>query len=320
MERKLILNDLGFPAAFNNINVTPPVGTTKQNYVEQRIIDSINQYNPKLKISEIIYDNIKTQFQYVKTSKSTGTIVEDLEIDDALERIYESRGYYIFRSGSQLYARRIILYVFLSPADEAGRNGFVSQTIFPTILDYAGDNLESPSYTVAGHKFLFINILNKQLTANMILRHIAGMSIIGIDYVETFINSIDVKDLPKDLLEFLKLLDTDFYSNYNATTSVYENDNYRIEFTNRKFIVKTDKLIENTKTVGGRSSFKGSSEKFYWIEMYPMAIFAYDLGYRVDYSAYRDYCNIYRTRFSAVSDKFQRCEILLKYLEKYIMN
>ena len=66
------------------------------------------------------------------------------------------------------------------------------------------DNIISPSYTIADHKFLFINLLNKEITANMILRHIAGMYLIGIDYIETFVDSLDTSNIPKDLLEFLK--------------------------------------------------------------------------------------------------------------------
>lgn len=320
MERKLIISNDSFPTDFNKIDVTPPSGLTKQQHIEQSILSCINNYNPKLEVTCIIYDNLAVQFSHVKSGKYTGAIVEDLEIENSLEETYKNKGYYTFKTETQTYARRILLYVFMSPADESGRNGFVSQTIFPTILDYMENNLDSPSYTIAEHKFLFINIINKQITANMILRHIAGMYLIGVDYIETFTNSIDVKSLPKDILEFLKLFDTDFHSNYDALSKIYENDYYKIIFSNKKFIIKANKLIADTITINGRTDFKGSSEKFYWIEVYPLVILAYNLGYSIDYSEYTNYCTSYRTRFSTRSEKFSRCETLLKYFKKYMMN
>ena len=78
--------------------------------------------------------------------------------------------------------------------------------MFPTLLEYAEEYMQSPSYTIANHKFCFINILDKTITANMILRHLASLCAAGMDYIEVFGNdSIDVKQIPKDLKAFLRI-------------------------------------------------------------------------------------------------------------------
>ena len=317
---KLIINHESFPSDFNKINITPPHGVSLQSYVEENITNAISRYNPKLNISSIEYDDLISQFPHIKAGKYSGIIVKDIEINDQLINRYRNRGCYIYSENNKKYARELLLYIFLSQVDESGRNGFISQTIFPTVLDYMEDNIISPSYTIADHKFLFINLLNKEITANMILRHIAGMYLIGIDYIETFVDSLDTSNIPKDLLEFLKTFDSDFYSNYDATTKVYENSLYKIDFNSSIVFVKSEKLIEGTNVINGRASFKGSSEKFYWIETYPIAIYAYNLGFKVDISEYEDYCSSYKALFSNRSDKFARCETLLSYFKKYMKN
>lgn len=297
MKIKLVINDESFPADFNRANITPPPGVSLVSYIEENIINAINNYNPKLNIESIEYEDLASQFAHIKAGKYSGIIVNDIDINDRLVEKYTKRGCYIYSENNTLFAREILLYVFLSQVDESGRNGFISQTIFPTVLDYMEDNILSPSYTIANHKFLFINLLNKEITANMILRHIAGMSLIGFDYIEALENSLNVSDIPKNLLEFLKTYDSNFYDNYDASTRIFENNLYRIDFNNSEIFIKSEKLIDDTIVRNGRASFKGSSEKFYWIETYPIAIYAYNLGYKVDITEYEDYCSHYRTLF-----------------------
>ncbi len=75
------------------------------------------------------------------------------------------------------------------------------------------------------------------------------------------------------------------------------------------------KLVRNA---NGIMNFNGSAEKFYWIEVMPMAILAYKLGYKVNFDEYEVFINTYRGLFSPGSDKFARCECLLEYIRKFV--
>lgn len=322
MERILLLNDSQFPNGFNSISVTPPPGVSKVAYTENRMLAAINQYNPKLGVTRIEYLAIEKQFSNYKKGASNGVLVEEFDINPALASTYRVNGCYVYLMGTRCICRRIMMYVFVSGADENTRTAFISQTVFPTLLDYAEEYMQSPSYTIANHKFCFINILNKTITANMILRHLASLCAAGMDYIEVFGNgSIDVNQIPKDVKAFLRVYASDYTAKYNETLDVYEDDNYRIEFKNKLFVWKAapmaaTKLVAKTATT---VDFNGSSEKFYWIETLPMAIFAYKQGYKVDYSDYLNFVTTYRPQFLTTSKKFARCEVLLEYIEKYFI-
>lgn len=318
--RNLILNKINFPKKLNKLDVSIPQGVKKLDYIEKKIIQSINSYNPKLKIVKIIYDNLEEQFSNVKNSIYTGAIVEDFEINEDKCAEYSSSKYFIFRTGDKTYVRQIVEYVYISHIDESGRNLFVSQIIFPTLLDYMEENIASPSYTISDHKFMFINIINSQINATMILRHIANMTLIGIEYVEVFSKSLNIKDIPLDLLKFHEKYDPDYSSHYLSSSSIYETSHYKIDFLSKSFVVKTENLVSQISLEGGNYRFRGSGEKFYWTETFPIIIFAYGLGFKIDYSQYNNFCEEYKTLFLEKNLKFKRCITLLNYLKKYIIN
>lgn len=322
MERILLLNDKQFPRGFDSVLVTPPAGMTKRSYTEERMLAALNQYNPKLHITRIEYLKIENQFPKYKKGKSNGVLIEEFEIHPARVSVYQANDCYVYQAGTRWICRRICMYVFISGADENTRTAFISQTVFPTLLDYAEEYLQSPSYSIANHKFCFINILGKKITATMILRHLAALCAAGMDYVEIFgKGSMDTRQIPRDLKAFLMVYASEFDSKYDGAADVFEDDNYRIEFSRKRFVWKAAPMAA-TKLVYRTASmvdFHGSSEKFYWIETLPMAIQAYHQGYRVDYSEYAQFIRDYRPRFPKSSDKFARCEVLLAYIEKYFV-
>ena len=322
-----MLNNKKFPNAFNSISVTPPAGMTKIDYTKKRMIEALNQYNPKLKVTRIEYLAIETQFPNYIKCKSNGLLIEEFDINPALAATYRANGCYVYSVGTRCVCRRIMMYIFILNADKDTRNALISQTVFPTLLDYAKEYMQSPSYSIANHKFCFINILNKTLTANTILRHLASLCVIGMDYVEVFGNgSIDTKQIPKDIKSFLREYESKFDTKYNDVTDIFEDENYRIEFSNKLFVWKAATMAaskigasKTAKKAATTVDFKGSGEKFYWIETLPMAIFAYNQGYKVDYSDYTNFITTFKPRFSSTSDKFARCEVLLEYIEKYFI-
>lgn len=320
MERILLLNDKRFPAGLINVNVNPPVGIEKTTYVENSIICAINNYNPKLDVKKIEYLAIKMQFPFYKESKSNGAIIEEFEIPAAEQSRYIRNDCYVYSTGAKWFCRRVMLYVFVSGVDEDTRSAFISQTVFPTLLEYANEFMKSPSYTLSNHKFCFINVLNKTLTSSMILRHLAGLCAAGMDYIEVFPNgSLNPMTIPFDLKKFLEEYSSDFKGNYNTLTQCYEDDYYHVDLIQKRLTWKTESMISKLKINAQTVDFNGSAEKFYWIEILPLSIFAYNQGYKVDYSQYENFVMTYKSRFSPISDKFKRCEVLLEYAKKYFI-
>ncbi len=155
----------------------------------------------------------------------------------------------------------------------------------------------------------------------MILRHLASLCASGMEYVEVFDNvSVNPASIPHDIKSFLYEYASDYSSKYNVETNIYEDDYYRVEFANKLFVWKAAsmiaKLVSKTKTT---VDFNGSAEKFYWIETLPMALFAYNQGYKIDYTEYSNFVATYAVKFSPTSDKFARCRTLLSYIEKYFV-
>ncbi len=322
MKRIILLNE-SFPNEFKSVNIELELEYEKINYIENQIINSVNNYNSKLNVEHIEYLDISKQFPSFKIGKSNGLLIEEFTINPKNKDTYLRNGCYIYSIENDLdkkyICRRILMYLFISNTSEKSRTSFISQTIFPTLLDYAEDYLDSPSYSLANHKFCFINIVNKKITSQMILRHIVSLYLSGMDYIEVFDNNSFIKNnLPKNLKQFFNNYYSDYNSNYNLDADIYENDFCKIDFYNKVFIWKTNTMISKLIIKNnGKMDFKGSEEKFYWMELLPISIFAYKQGYRIDFSEYSDFIEKYKEFFSEESKKFLRCNTLLKYIEKY---
>lgn len=330
MGTKLILNEKGFPAKFTFVdmpvtsNETDPIAKEKEliRLVEKNVISKINEYNPKLHLDEIIYDDLSMYIGANYKSQYSGIIVDEVYINDELEDLYIANDYLILDNGYDKFARRVIQYVFITSGNIEARNSFVSQTIFPDIIEHMKEDIKSPSYTIAKHRFMFINLPYKEITANMLLRHLANLVLIDIDYVDIFESSTSQEEIPKDLKLYLKKFEPNFMSFYDPKTDTLKSGYFEIDFKNKKLAVSKQYIESSLVAKNGNTQFdfNGSSEKFYWIEMFPITIFAYNLGYEIDITQYEDFCNTYKNKFSPSSSKFVRCEVLLNYLKKYTMN
>ncbi|MCH5343440.1 MAG: hypothetical protein J1E64_05320 [Acetatifactor sp.] len=328
MKRKLLLDNRkqgGYPEAFRKAIMIVPTGE-KQLYFEKSIIKALNEFHPKLHIAAVEYGDIKGQFPRTKVGITSGVIVEDVEIDTSSVRRFREKEYYIYTEGEGMFARRIFAYVYMPlPSSEErseGRNTMISQTLFPTLIDYMEEYLDSPCYTATNHPVYVINASQPGITAATIRENIASLAFVDIAYVDVFRelhrHKIDLKSVPRDLKLFLEKYDAQFKDCYDRNEDRFENPYMSIDFTKKEFRVRQTGILEKLKLQGGKYNFNGSGEKFYWMMIYPMTIAAYDQGYRVDISEYRDFCEQYRDQFTANSDKMRRCEILLRYLEKYI--
>lgn len=317
MERKLLLQKSKFPSKFGEIVVSPANGISKQKYVEDKIIKSLNEYNYKLNISSIEYDDIQNQFKNIRTSDFTGVIIEEIEIKEIEKGRYDSDEFFVLNTQDKWFVRSIVAYIFLSDSNESGRSSLFTQSIFPATIDYMLDFISSPSYTIVNHPTYFVNIINKKITANSLIKRLASFIVLGFEYIEVFNNNtIDSKEVPTDVKNFIKKYD----NAYKEDEPVFSSSFFEIDFELKKIKIKTDKLVvgdflkQNTAT--GTIGFNGSSEKFYWMEILPIIICGCNNDYKIDFSNLEHFYNSNINNFSSRDDKIKRFPILIEYIKK----
>ena len=314
MKRKLLLSSPKFPQKLMNISIPILDNDERILFVENKIMSSINSYNPKLLITEIEYVKIKSRFPNFYDGSFTGAIIEELEISEPEKIKYEDGDFYIFSINNKWYVQKLLVYVFLSDYDELGRD-IIAQSIFPEIIDYMKDYIASPSYTVANHPIYYLNIMNKQITAVSIINAFALLINANINFIEVFYESIKVDEVPSNILEFLQKYETDIV----ASPSTIVTDYYHLDFINKIFTIKTNKLvlgdflIENNL---GIYDFKGSSEKFYWMKLYPLITMAVRNDYKIEYRYLSNFYSSKVNKFSPNSKKIVRFKYFLDYIEK----
>lgn len=319
MKRIVMLNSEMFPGEFKKLELTPPKGFSKESYAETKLMEAINAYNPKMSVSGIDYVKVEDFFDAYKKGKSNGVIIRICEIRDDEKTYFESRGYSINEYGGTLTAMHIEAYLFVTNVIAGTRNAFVSQTVFPTLLEYASDYIDKPNYSIANHPFIFVNALERAQTAKMILRNMSSLYLMEMHYVEAFSNSLDTKTIPKELKAYLKEYASDYDSAYDPVNNKYESDYLNISFDDKRIIWKTDKMVSELKVNARGVDFDGSREKFYWMETLPISVYAHKNAYKIDYSAYEKFIDDYDGKFSSNSDKFRRCKTLLYYLKKFFV-
>ena len=229
MRRFILLNSSKYPEDFLNVEINLPVGTDKQSFIENKIIERINCYNPKLCISAIEYmpmSSIKARFPKIQNSVYTGGIIEERHIEDSEISYYEERGWTCERrADNNCYAYYILMYVFVSHAIEEWRNSFISQTFFPAFSGYMNDMVDSSCIAIADKPILYINIVYDEITALDILRPLVYLIGSGqLQYCGVFNTTISPEDLPTEMKEFIRLYSKDFASLYNEENDTYSDD------------------------------------------------------------------------------------------------
>ncbi len=307
-----MLDQSGFPERFLQVDVIPPAGITKEKYVEDRIIDSFNKYNSKVNIQEIKYEDLITQFPKMEFGKSSGLVVEDILISDIQVKYHESLDHYIYEWNGNKYARKILFYTFFTIPKEESRNILIAQMVFPLLLAYVNRFIKSPSYDLLNHPIYLVNIINKQFTAQSILRPIAGLISGGFEYIDVFEKSINPRYVPKDIELFV-----DKYLQ-KSPTSYYSNDFYSIDFKRKILRINTSKLVigDYLEKTAKYISFKGSSEKFYWIQVLPIILIAKNNEYKIDYKDLEDFYYTNVPLFRPNSEKLIRFKFLIDYIKK----
>ena len=312
---KILLNSKAFPNNLSNI-VTPEevLEDQKISWVEQKIISAINQKNPKLKILNIEYCDISARFPDFLDSNYAGLIVEEFKISLEQEQYYRCRNYFVYSCDDGVFAQRPWIYIITTSATEPGRNVFVSQSIFPTLIDYMSKFLETPCYEVANHPIYFLNIVNKQVVAQSIIKPIHALALMNVCYIDVFNSTRNVSNKTLSLKEYVVKFDA---SNYNEEHQLYTSAKFDLDFKNKKFKIKTQDLITGGYLVQKSSyiDFNGSSEKFYWMEILPVTIKAFEEKFDIDYNDFKTFCQR-KSEFSPSSSKFSRFETILSFIKK----
>lgn len=312
-----------YPETFDNSGTTPPGTLSKRDYIQEKIRDGLNAYNPKLNVIRVECINIKDRFDWYISYTYNALLIDEFVISEEIRERYENEGCYIYADADgNMICQRPVMYVFLSQPIEQWRNTFVSQIMFPTILDYAERYIESPSYVIANHPFMYVNYIDGTVTASSIIFPIVCLCIAGMQYVDTFEESLNIKAIPNELKEIIEKYDDGFDAKYNEVLNKYSANYYDIYFNEKRVEWRTDKIItdlnNNTDANGVTTvDFYGSNEKFHWVNLFTISVAAWKKGYFIDYSAYEDFINIYEPQFKSTSTKMKRCKVLLDYMKKY---
>lgn len=328
MNHILLLDKSGFPKNFKNIKLNINSDeleedkfdediTLKQKYVEEQLIKTINDYNPKLNINKIEYVDILKHFPQVKVGKYTGLIVEDEEF---ISIQYKEEGNFLWLDRDKRFGKDIKIYVYLSQAKEGARNSTFTQVIFPTLIEYIEEYIESPSYTISNHPIYFINIIGTGISALSLLKRMAFFHLLQIEVLEVFNKNIDTKSITYDMRKFVEKFEKD----YNEDDSMYSTEYYTIDFSKKKVILDTKKLVlgqhleQNPNTM--EYSFRGSYEKFYWMDTLAISMLACRSGFKLDYSQLEEFYKSNLGKFKSTDDKFRRFETLIKFIKKITFN
>lgn len=325
--RKLLLQDGSYQTKFSKIDVTPPTGVSKLEYIETKLLQEINNKNPRLHIETIEYLDIHKEFSEFIGGKYSAVIVDEKKILSMPTTVNDDSRYFV-DSGGNVTRQRIMAYVFTSPATKSeGRNITVTQDIFPHLLDYMEKYIDSPSYTYANHPFYYISLMNTNGGLQpSILSNYARLNQLEFEFVELFPTGINFSLMPKKVEGVIGFIAT-LPGSRKGVAQVQSTSDYQFDTVNRTLTILSDTLFVNmtlgtlgsrvVRTSGGNAAFNGSEEKFYWLDVLSMFELALRNNYEIDYSQLWDWYNQNQSISSfGNSDKFPRFESLLKYFDK----
>lgn len=327
MSQFLLLNsgEKSYPAKFIDVEYIPEGAQQLEDIeyrnkkildIENRLAERIHKFNHNLVIDEIKYVKLNDLFPKLHNGTYTGLIVEEKDISrEELDYYTRKKDVAIISENNKILIYEVLYYVFLSAPTEEWRNTLFTQSIFPELIDYMAESLEYPTYTFANHPMLFINIINKELTASSLIKRIKGIIAMGLHYIELFPKTIESSNVSVDFASYLH----DCVDGYNPERVNYDTPNYFIDTNNKVLKIKTEKLavgnyliLKDDQTL----DFHGSDEKFYWMDVLPIIVRAKNAGYSIDISELCRFCQNEDLMFSEKNKKFQRFIVLKKYIEK----
>lgn len=214
-------------------------------------------------------------------------------------------------NGSTLLFRAVV-YVLISPSSLAGRNIFVTQTIFPALCALIGQMIPAPGVPFSAHPVYFFNLASGELPAS-VRRSLMLFTAMGVGYVSVNRDDFDAAAVPRHLEALLE-----------ATGDQQRGGRryYSVDSTGRSLKFSSDQFVPGAllheESTPMRWGFSGSSDKFYWSEVVPVAVVAAHSGFEVDPSEVVSYLETVQSESGGarMSEKFQRTVTLFRYIQK----
>lgn len=294
----LMLNSSDYPEKFEQHNFFKNNEKTMLDF-ESLIIDSINSYNENLNLEKIIYSKV-SDFCELCSSTNTGLVLDEVYIENSNHLIeLEEDGYNIYNIDNQDVAIKVLIYVFLMPVKETSRNIFCSQQMFPDWANIIQNCLENDNPNYSNRKIYIINLIDKTITANSMLKRLFSLSSIGIDIINVGEANQSFNLTPLGYLE--------------------QNDlskHFDLDINRKVATLLIDDNLAGMEIVDGVKKIKGSNEKFYWMEILPVSIILFKLGFYIDMSNVNNYINNNLSLFNSSGDKIRRYKNIFEYISR----
>lgn len=309
MKRVLYLNKTtgtsknGHPTKFFSLD-----GVEEDNLdlYEKSLINRINNYNNKLNIQEIRYDNLSTLFPNADLPKylHNGIMIREYEVNGDY-KILNQKEEELFREDDKYYLRVIDAYVFTTMTTNETRNAYIAQMIFPTLTELIERFLEGPSYSLANHPIYVVNLYEKE-QAKKIQRNIVQLKTLGINYIQMH---EDINSFTKKNYNLYKFLNTF----YDFDGKIVSTNDFLIDIEEKKLELKVGSNIVNNE-----GKIHGSNEKFYYMEILPIIYFAYKENYYINIANLTNFVQQLSEETNTTSKKLNDLKVILKYINKYI--
>ncbi len=345
--RKLILHGIKAKNRVLGISVSPPAGLnlTKEEYVNQLILDKLNEYNPNLNVTSLEFDSDLIDGIH---SDCLSEVVEEryffknknIPNSIKLKECNEDIWYYSDNDGN-LVERRRIAYVYLSDSTNSSRNAIGAQDLFPTLLEFMDHFRNSPSFTYSNHPIYYLNILKQANLSYSLVKVFCLISLLKDTHLVnvfpiasgiTFGNQLDIQEFLKHLAELVRRTDVKSQNSQNKFNDLVENTIHKFDFDNKIFTIKTDTIFVDIPNIGKKSAnhgqsikdngqqvfFNGSTEKFYLFEILGFFELAMKNDYQIDYSQLEEFCIENYNNDTFVGNKLSSVISLLNYIKKRV--
>ncbi|EIA5045348.1 hypothetical protein RNS23_03100 [Staphylococcus pseudintermedius] len=272
---------------------------------EKKILNRINEYNYKLEIEELRYEDISKLFPKANLPSylHNGIMVREYEVDSNYKIINDCEEV-LFEKDNKCFLRVIDAYVFTTMTKNDTRNGYIAQMLFPTLTELMAKFIDSPNYNLLNHPIYVLNVYDKDLPKK-IQRNIVQMKVMGIHYIQVFKNLNNYLEREYNFQSFLKT----FYSIENGKV---DTSDFTLDTVNKTLEVKVNDNMLNDK-----GKINGSYEKFYYIEVLPIILLSYKNNYSIDLKKLKDFIIRIKGQSKVVSKKVQNLEVIVNYIIKY---
>lgn len=277
------------------------------------VLTALNTYNPMLKVERILSFPGGSSFAIAERadSKRFALVAEPRSPLHAGQAFGPDEGTAESEDGEAVLYKAV-LYVLVSPSSLAGRNIFATQTIFPALCALITEMLDAPGLAFSAHPVYFLDLSAGELPTS-VRRSLMLFAAMGMGYLSAHRDGLDAAAVPRRLDELLASTG----DQQRGGRRYYSIDAERraLKFSSDQFVPGA--LLHETSTPV-RWAYNGSSDKFYWSEVVPIAVVAAHSGYKVDSSDVVTYLETVKSESEGrrMSEKYQRTVALFKYIQK----